>query len=309
MRLVIVWLLPVPGGPKSTKSRPRVAASIAATCDESASRGSRNRPAGTRASSPSGPSIGAIAPARLTKRLTTGLCISASACSPSCFHMRYLANEKVESATSSVSSNPSTLRKDVRTCAQIRRTSIPASSVTLFGSMSGISTPKSWRTISRKVGLIRAGSSVPLMVKPSARIDRRSSETGRSSSGARYGPGRTAARVADARAVHETNPNTRKRVLAPVSSSEVRTARYSSIRRDARSSPTACATISPRCSDSRATASRSITIASRRPRVAPTPCPSSLGAADGSTMDAGAGTIRNSLPIARRSSAAAASGQ
>lgn len=37
--LAIVWLFPVPGGPNSTKSPPRCAASTAATWEESADSG------------------------------------------------------------------------------------------------------------------------------------------------------------------------------------------------------------------------------------------------------------------------------
>jgi hypothetical protein len=45
-RLVIVWDLPVPGGPCSTKLFPFSAAKTAASCDESASRGQKTSPGG-----------------------------------------------------------------------------------------------------------------------------------------------------------------------------------------------------------------------------------------------------------------------
>ena len=41
MRLLMVWLLPVPGGPMMTKSFPASAVAIAAICDESAGKGAR----------------------------------------------------------------------------------------------------------------------------------------------------------------------------------------------------------------------------------------------------------------------------
>ncbi|MNI46078.1 hypothetical protein D3C73_1005240 [compost metagenome] len=39
IRFVMVWLLPVPGGPSSTRSRPASTAQIAFNCDESDSSG------------------------------------------------------------------------------------------------------------------------------------------------------------------------------------------------------------------------------------------------------------------------------
>ena len=50
MALAMVWLLPVPGGPNSTKSAPRWAATMAAICEESADSGA-NRSTGSMTSS------------------------------------------------------------------------------------------------------------------------------------------------------------------------------------------------------------------------------------------------------------------
>ena len=76
IRFEIVWLLPVPGGPYSTKLRPSVAATIAAVCEESACRGNFRSATPMRWSRPtasgSGESSAKPDPRISTSRRTTG---------------------------------------------------------------------------------------------------------------------------------------------------------------------------------------------------------------------------------------------
>ena len=137
-----------------------------------------------------------------SKCRTTAFCFSCSVLSVRSFHIRYLANENVASTTSSTTSQPLMSLIALETVFQIPVTSKPESSFGNSVSCTPSSSSKSWRSISRSVGLKRGSSSCNLRLKPERAL-RRSSETGTRMSGARYFLSSFSSRV------HDKNPSAR----------------------------------------------------------------------------------------------------
>ena len=189
-RLAMVWLLPVPGGPITTKSLPPSAVATTAICDASAGRGS-SRSAGASSSSsrfgstkPPCPA-GAYTSFGVSSRCrTTAFSRNASVRSTKSFHIRCLAKEKCPRAISSTTSKPAMSRTCRRMVFQMPATSMPLSSAGRPSSNSRMSSAKSLRSISSSVVLKRGSSSWCVIFTP-LRTERRSSATGSSTSGAR----------------------------------------------------------------------------------------------------------------------------
>ena len=187
IRLVMVWLLPVPGGPSSTRSRPASTAQIALSCDESASSGARMScgrwVASSRSNSPGVPSRGKASPGWSIRCLTTRFCRSCSVRSCKSFHIRYLVNEKMPRCACSSTSHCAISRTASRKDCSTWPTSTPLSS---DGTASRPATFSSKLVLSRcsSVGLTMASSSWRIRRKP-LRTDWRCSVTGIRSSGAR----------------------------------------------------------------------------------------------------------------------------
>ena len=175
MMLAMVWLLPAPGGPISTKLCPDATAATARSCELSASSGqSRSSVAapasgGSGGPAPAGPSI---------SRRATALRRSASACAPKSFHIRNVVNDRLVRATSSVTSQPGRSRSRARNPSSTLCTSRPdSSSGGRSASSAGKRRAKSWRSISSRVVLMRVSSSCARSENPERKLGR-SSTTG-----------------------------------------------------------------------------------------------------------------------------------
>ena len=162
IKLDIVWLLPVPGGPSITKLLPWSAAANTANWEESIGNGAKKSCGLYNLSkllgSTKSPSSG-IFLVLSSNDATRGCSIIASVLSIKSFHMRYLLKEKCPKTTSSTTSKPSTSFTAFLTMFHILGTSNPHSSVGKSPSNEGIKISKSCFNICNKVVLKRDSSS------------------------------------------------------------------------------------------------------------------------------------------------------
>ena len=294
----MVWLLPVPGGPMMTMSRPSPAATTAASCELSAGSGAKSSAGLTRRSTSSargragssGRRNGSSGPSIRwpTRRLVRRSAVR----STRSFHMRYLAKEKVENAVSSTTSKPAASRTSRRTRSNTRATSRPASSRGSSSLRSGASIPCS-ASFSRSVRLKRSSSPPCASVKGEA-AERRRSSTGSSRSGARW------LRASDFDCFQRRKPTARKSVLVPVSARSLRARRKSAVSRASISRRGKGLQSSPRPS---ASATKR---AWRSPPVSRRRCSSSRPI---SGLSSGRLATRNARPCASPSSSAGTSSQ
>ncbi|MNP33965.1 hypothetical protein D3C76_1272290 [compost metagenome] len=138
--------------------------------------------------------------------------------------MRYLANENIDSTTSSLNSHPGMSLMACPTLFQMPAISRPESSRGNSCSREPKPNSKSCRSISIRVGLKRGSSSWSTMVNPERAL-LRSSVTGTKTNGALYFCPALSSRV------QLRKPMARKSVLEPPSCSAVRAPRYSSVSR------------------------------------------------------------------------------
>ena len=220
MRLVMVWLLPVPGGPSRTRSRPASMAQIAFSCDESDSNGARmscGRCDTSRwSNSPSWTTCANAWPGFSMRCFTTRLAFSCSLRSWRSFHIRYLVKEKIPRLACSSTSHLGISAMASRNACSTRATSRPLSS---RGSVSSPVMRSSKLVLSncRSVGLTMASSSCRASRKP-ARTDWRCNVTGINNIGA------LCTTSVLSTSVHCNKPMARYRVLAPPSSRPMRAA-------------------------------------------------------------------------------------
>ena len=109
MRFVIVWLLPVPGGPCSTKVLPRAEYSTAVICEESALSGQKVSTGTSFDSTSSGGNTSTPSskiPPPSTRWLTSGFFRNSSIRLVRSFHITNLPKENCPSAAVRITSQP-----------------------------------------------------------------------------------------------------------------------------------------------------------------------------------------------------------
>ena len=131
MRLVIVWDLPVPGGPCSTKLSPRAASYIAASCEESALAGIAMSEGITRSSSSAGvmsSHSGCHSSCPDISEATTLFSASSPLLARRSFHMMKRLNENCPMKATSSTSQRGRAMTALRTVLNTRGISAPLSS-------------------------------------------------------------------------------------------------------------------------------------------------------------------------------------
>ena len=221
---MIVWDLPVPGGPCKTKLFPATAAEMASICDESALIGKAKSPTENVLSisicsaSPPEQSIDNFPSIKL---FTIPFCFNTSALLWISFHIRNLLNEKFPMTTISSTSHRDWLIIALRRIRKTLGTSTPLLS-NGNGSNPFMFILKSCRSFSSKVIFITVSSPLPRITYPLG-ADFLTISMGNKRIGANL------ALVLTGVSYHLSIPIDIYRVFAPFSSSEVLAERYNSV--------------------------------------------------------------------------------